>query len=163
MKPVKNADTGLYEVEIDDIKFEFQKMGAEEGLDLLLEVSKLVGKPMGMAIAAFVGNKEEREAGASALDREIDGKMLGTAMEALTQGFADGSAKKLIKKLSSEKVLANGAKIAFNTFYEDRFDLMFKVVWAALEVQHGNFIAGLLGFVKSSPLKGMATTLVNRT
>lgn len=142
---VTKNETGLYEVEVDGAKYEFEKWGADEALDVLLQFVPLVGKPLGTAVAAFMGEEK-------GIDAEIDPNMIGLIVDALTSNFDKKTIKSLFVKLSSEKVLCDGKKFSFNTHYQDRLDHMFKVVQAALEVQYGNFFAALLGmFGKFTP------------
>jgi hypothetical protein len=141
MASQKNA-AGLYQVEVDGRQYEFEKWGAEESLSTLLKLSKIAGKPLAQAIAAIGGD-------AISIDTKLhlDAGLLSTAISALMESMDEGTTVSLIKKLSSEKVLCDGAKISFNSHYQDRLDHLFKVVAAALEVQYGNFFGALLGLV----------------
>lgn len=139
-------ETGLYEAEIDGQKYEFEKWGAEEALSNLLKLSKILGKPLGIAFGA-VGKPEEGMPGQKLLDKELDPNIIAMAIEALTNNLDEASAISLIKKLSSQNVFCNGAKIIFNVHYQDKLDHLFKVVYAALEVQYGNFFSAVLGLV----------------
>ena len=140
----KNA-AGLYEVEVDGLKYEFEKWGAEESLATLLKLSRLVGKPLGQAMAGLSFNEDKTKV-------EINFDIAGEAIGALMQNMDEDLSMSLIKKLCSEKCLCNGAKINFNVHYQDKLDHMFKVVAAALEVQYGNFFVALLGSAGASPL-----------
>lgn len=143
VSPIKN-EAGLYEIDIDDKKYEFQKWGAEEALDALLEIAAITGKPLGMGAAAMFGKDENGGAG---LDKQIDTNIIGTIMEALSTQIGANKLiiKALVKKLSSEKVLCDGGPVNFNTHYQDKLAHLFKVVQAGLEVQFGNFFGALLG------------------
>lgn len=142
---MKPNEAGLFEVIIDDKKYEFAKWGAEDATDTLLDLAAIVGKPLGLGLAALTGKDEE---GKSGLDKKIDPNIIGSVMEALSQNVGSNKAtiKALIKKLSSDQVFCDGAKINFNLHYQDKTLHMFKVVRAALEVQYGNFFAALQGF-----------------
>lgn len=142
---VRKNDAGLYEVEIDGTKYEFEKWGAEDATDALLDIAGIVGKPLGMGVAALFGRDEDGKAG---MDKKLDPDAIGKVMEALSGQVGANKAivKGLIKKLASEKVIANGAKItSFNTYYSDRMSHLMKVVRAGLEVQYGNFFGEILG------------------
>lgn len=141
---MRKNESGLYEVEVDGKKYEFEKWGAEESTDVLLDLVAITGKPIGSGVSAFFGKEAEGEPG---LDRKMDSNVMGQIIESLTQKVGENKSicKMLIKKLSSEKVLCEGAKINFNVHYQDNLGHMLKVVKAALEVQYGNFIEGFLG------------------
>lgn len=142
---IEKNEEGRYAVDIDGASYSFEKYGAEESLETLLKIAKIAGKPLGLAISAFLGDKDEKEK--SILEREMDPDLLATAFEALTTALDEKVVMALVKKFSSDRVLCNGAKIVFNTHYEDRLDLLFKVVKAALEVQYGNFFSALSGLI----------------
>jgi hypothetical protein len=129
---------GLVEKQVDGSTYEFEKWGAEESLATLAKILKIVGKPLSQLVGSF-GSED----GKKLLDQEIDSNLLGSAIGSLMESMDEGSTLALIKKLSSEKVLCDGAKISFNLHYQDRLDHLFRVVKAALEVQYGNFLAAL--------------------
>lgn len=137
-------DKGLFEEIIDGETYEFEKWGAEEAFDVLLDISQMVGKPIGMAVAAIVGGGSEE----GLLEKKIDPNIMGTVFESLTMNLAKDKAKPLIRKLSAEKVFCNGKKITFNVHYQDRIMHCFKVVKASLEVQYGNFFDEVLELTK---------------
>jgi hypothetical protein len=145
---IQKNQMGLYEVTIDSKIYQFEKWGADESLDVLLELVPIIGKPLGAFASAFVDKKPQD--GEGLLDKEIKPEMISVIFEALTQSFNKKVVKELIIKLSSQSVLCQGAKINFRTHYQDQLDLMFKVVYAALEVQYGNFFGALLGIVNLS-------------
>lgn len=140
MSHTKN-EVGMYEVLVDDHKYEFEKWGAEDASDALLDIITIVGKPLGMGAAVLFSKNEDGE------KQKADPDLIGSIMEALTTNVGKNKAtvKMLIKKLSSEKVLCDGAKINFNLHYKDRMSHMLKVVSSGLEVQFGNFFEELLG------------------
>lgn len=152
---IKKNESGLFETDIEGHKYEFEKWGAEDATDVLLDIATLVGKPLGVGIATVVDKLKGDK-----LDEKIDPNLVGSIVEAMTEkaGTHKAMVKGLIKKLSSEKVLVDGKPIAFNSYYQDRLDLVFKVVSAALEVQYGNFFAAITGPVGLATAKG----LINR-
>lgn len=141
MSASKNS-AGLYELEIDGEKYEFEKWGADEGVDVLLDIARIVGKPLGMAIGSLMGSDEDGNKGA---DKSFNPDVIAQIMEALSQSLDKATCKVLIKKLSSEKIYCNGAPIKFNLHYQDRYSHLMKVVSAATEVQFGNFFGAVLG------------------
>lgn len=143
MKAEINA-SGLYEVQVDDVTYEFEKWGAEESFDVLLDLVKVCGEPLAAAVGALFGKADP--------DEKIDPQIMTTVFRSLTCGLGDKSlVKALTKRLVAEKVLCQGTKIVFNLHYKDRLDHMFKVLWAALEVQYGNFIAAVLAMLRVRP------------
>ena len=133
---------GLFEVKIDGQHYEFEKWGAREATVTLFQLSKIVGKPLGYAMAAF-----GKDASKGLLDQQINTDLVALAFETLTSNLDENKALELIEKFSAHTVYCNGAKINFDSHYQDRLDHCFKVVYAALEVQYGNFFAALRGLV----------------
>jgi hypothetical protein len=144
----KNA-SGLYEENIDGKTYWFEKWGAEDSLDTLLDIAGIAGKPLGMLLGGALSGE-----GASLLDRKFDSDVIGKVMESLFNPANKQTAKALIKKLSSgDKVFCEGVnKLNFNSHYEDKLDHLFKVTKAALEVQYGNFFDALLKMVPKDKL-----------
>jgi hypothetical protein len=141
--------SGLIEKEVDGLKYEFEKWGAEESFETLLKLTKLAGKPLGMALASFVGDK--------GMDQDVSPDLLAMAFEGLTGNMDEKVCMSLMKKLTSEKVFCNGAKVSnFSVHYQDRLMHLLKVAKAALEVQYGNFFEELLG------LKSTAVRITNQ-
>lgn len=161
MKPVKN-ESGLYEVIIDERKYEFEKWGAEDSTDTILDIAAIAGKPIGLGIATIF--KKDDVEGKKGLDKAFDPDVVGMILESLSErvGTNKSIIKALIKKLSSDKVLCDGAKIQFNTHYQDCLDHLFRVVRAALEVQYGNFFAAFLALQPGSPAKAINKAIQNR-
>jgi hypothetical protein len=148
---IQKDETGLYVADIDGQKYAFAKWGAEESLDVLLELVPMVSGPIGSAVSAvFGGDKDEAK---SILDKELNADAIGMVFKGLTTGFNKKSVKDLIIKLTSRDVLCDGLKISFNRHYQDKLSLMFKVARAALEVQYGNFFADVKGLAGSLGIK----------
>lgn len=138
---MRKNEAGLWEVPVDSHVYEFEKWGAEESLDTLLDISAIIGGPIGSAIAkAFAP-------GAEGMESQVDVSMLGVVLDQLFKNMRKDVVKPLIKKLCSERVLCDGKPIKFNLHYQDDLMHMFRVVKAALEVQYGNFFEGLQGAV----------------
>jgi len=146
MDVIKN-DRGLYEVTLNteegDKTFTFQKWGAEEATDTLLDIISVVGESMGGLLSVLTGGGADQDVGSASLESLFRQLTLGlTRNKDLT--------KRILKKLSSDRVLCNDVPVDFKAFYKDRLPLSFAVAKAQLEVQYGNFIAaakslGLLG------------------
>lgn len=136
-------EAGLVEVEIDGNRYEFEQWGAEESLDVLLDISGIVGGPIGAALSkAFAPSGD-------GMDTELDSSMLGVVFEDLSKNLKKDVVKPIFKKLCAEKLLCNGKKVNFNTHYKNNLFHMFKVAKIGLEVQFGNFfedVQGVAGF-----------------
>lgn len=154
----KNKESGLYDVEVDGLTYSFEKWGADASLDVLLELVKIIGRPLGAAVASLAGKQKDLGSEVrSMIDKDFDPDLIGTVFEALTERMDKGIVKSLIKKFSSESVLCDGKKIVFNSHYQDRLPHLFKVVQAALEVQYGNFSDALLAALPVAPKKPAIT------
>jgi hypothetical protein len=124
---------------IDGHEYEFQKFGAKPALRMLLRLSKIVGKPLALAVSAAKGE-------GNLLDRQVDTNVLAMAVEALTNQFDENEVLDIIEELTArDNLLCDGKKVLFNTHYEGRLDHLFKVLAAQLEVQYGNFFGAVLG------------------
>lgn len=152
MEIIKTPE-GLYSVSIEGVSYEFEKWGAEEQLDTLLDIIPIIGKPLGITISQVMSGDKK-----SLLDNEFD---LEKIFDAITTNFDKKTIKQLIMKLSSSRVLVNGAKINFGQYYSDKLALMFKVAFAGLEVQYGNFFGDVItsvGMKARKPLSNKELT-----
>jgi hypothetical protein len=146
---IEKNESGLYEIEIDKKRYEFEKWGAEMSLATLIKISKIAGKPLGLFLGSMMSGESD-----NVLDKKISPDLLSDACEALVSNMDETTTIALIKKLSSEKILCDGRKINFDMHYQDQLGHLFKVVKTALEVQYGNFFEELLGIVKiQAPIK----------
>lgn len=127
-------ETGLFEVEIDDLTYEFEKWGADESLDVLIDMAGIIGGPLGSALMQLFDKKKDED---KVLDKEINKDSLGVAFDALSKNLRKEIVKPIIKKFcSGDKVLCAGKKVKFDTHYQDRLGHMFKVAKAGMEVQY---------------------------
>ena len=131
MPALKNA-AGMFEQSIDGKVYEFAKWGAESATDSLLDLTALMGKSLGMLFAG---------------SGKVDLDLLSLALDHLTNSAVERKplAKGLMRKLVSDSVICDGKQILFDSHYAGNLFHMFKVMSAALEVQYGNFFAGLKG------------------
>lgn len=142
---VTKTDYGTYTKTLvnaagDSVEFEFQKLGAGAATDLLLDLASLCGEAIGGAGDALRGR--------DASERTMRA-LIGAFSSRIREDKA--MAKGLIKRLSSDRVLAGGANINFDTYYQDDLALCFQVVAANIEVQYSDFFkaaGGLLGITK---------------
>ena len=136
---MRKTEFGLYEVSVDGRTYEFEKWGAEESLDVLLDISSVVGGTIGSAIGGVLSG--------DGLNTEVNAGMLAMVFENLSKNLKKEVVKPIIKKLCSEKVLCDGKKINFNEHYKEDLFHMFKVAKAGLSVQYENFFTGVQGVV----------------
>lgn len=157
MSATKN-EAGLWEVNIDDKKYEFEKWGGEEAVDATLDLFGILGVPAGQAVSSFFSSDGPMKAG---LDSEMNPEIIGKIIEKLSDRVGSNKAicKELIKKLSSHKVSCDGKKIGFDQHYRDSLGHLMKVVRAGIEVQFSSFFgesSGSGGFLQG------AVALMNR-
>lgn len=139
---VKQTETGLWGAEIDGLQYEFQKWGADDSLRVLSRIARIIAEPAGVVIGNLVvGSKGDIK---KLLDFDFDEDMIAKAIRSLMLNLDEDVNLALIKKISSEGVMCNGAKISFNTHFQDKLDHLYDVVLAGLEVQYGNFLGALL-------------------
>jgi len=131
---MKKNEAGLYEVEIDDHKYEFEKWGAEDSLDTLIDMASIIGGPLGAALMKIFDKKKTEDK--NALDKELNLDSLSVAFDSLAKNMRKETVKPLIKKFCSDKVLCDGKKFKFNDHYQDRLGHMFAVAKAGMEVQY---------------------------
>ena len=129
---------------IDGKKYEFEQFGAKHSLRIMARLTKIMGEPLAMAIGAL-SNKEKGASAKSILDRQIDGDILGKAVKALVERLDEDTVIDLMEELTAKSTLCDGKKIDFNAHYTGDIGHLFKVAYAALEVQYGNFFGGLIG------------------
>lgn len=137
------------EKEIEGRTYTFSQMGPKQSLKTLVKLSKIVGKP----IALMAGGGSAK----GLLGKDIAPEILGAAAGAMFEKLDEDETVQICETLTSfPQVLCDGQKVDFNSHYDGKLDLMFKVLMAALEVQYGNFFAGLLG--RADSLIGSDTT-----
>lgn len=140
MSVTKN-EAGRYEVVVPwhdgEHRFEFQKWGAEDQTDTLLDLMAVGGSALG-SIASLVG-------AGSGLDTELTSSLFSGLMKQLTEGLTRDRAmtKRLVKKLSSDRVICDGVTVNWADRYKEDLALMFAAAKANLEVQYGNFFAAV--------------------
>lgn len=156
---IAKNENGFYQADIDGHVYEFEKWGADDATDTILDIAAITGKPMALGAAAVFGKNSDGEKN---LDQKFDPNMIAIVMESLTQQVGANKAiiKALIKKLSSDKVMCDGKKVNFNLHYQDRLDHLFKVVKSGVEVQFGNFFAALFAGGGFNPQAMMS--MINR-
>jgi len=141
----KLGDHGPYSVALkyadgQTYTFEFEKLGAEKATDLLLDILSVVGDGLGALTSLLTGNRD-------ALDLDLGSAPMENVVRKLTSGMTRDRAltKRLLRSLSSDRVICNGAPVNYDQFYADKLPLSFMAVRANLEVQFGNFFAAAAG------------------
>ena len=130
----------LYEEVIDGRTFEFEKMGARQATKMLLRISKIVGKPLGMIAALFADGKKS-------LDKNFDPSIISHIVEALLENVDEEVCFEIIETLTAKTCKCERKEIHYDHFYKEDLFLMTKVLKAALEVQFGSFFAGAMSTV----------------
>lgn len=131
---IKKNSAWLYEVDIDGTKYEFQKWGALDATETMLDIASVIGKPLGMAAAASKTGGDQSALIGSILDKLLE--KVGTHKSLVMD---------ILQKLTAGKVQADGKSISFDSHYQDRLDHMLAVARANTEVQYGNFFRGVIG------------------
>lgn len=130
-------EDGLIHKTVDGFDYAFSMMGARQSTKLFIRLTKICGKPFALAFTAL-GKKSTPEA--SFLDRPIDTFVLADAVEALCSHMDEDIVLDMIQSLTSDPtVLCDGKKVVFDVHYKGRTSHLMKVLFAALEVQYGNF------------------------
>lgn len=148
----------LVKKQVDEHEYSFQQFGTKQSLKYLFRLSKIIGKPIALAMASgFVGPAKE-----SVLDNPVKPELLAEAVEALVSQCDENETLDLIESFcGKDSCLCDDKPINFNLHYEGRLDHLFRVLAAALEVQYGNFFGAISG--AQSKLHPKNSTLVNRT
>ena len=144
------TEHGLHQKDIGGHSYEFMKWGAEEALDALLDLSAVIGKPLGaLAPHMDLAAAQERRL-------EIAAEAIGPALEALATQLGSNKplCKALLKRLATKGILCDGREIVFDAHYKDRLPHMLDVALAALEVQFGGFFAGASAAFRVRPPAG---------
>lgn len=147
--------TELIKKDVDGFEYEFSQFGAKRSLRTLIRLSKVLGKPLSLLLGSMNGSGK-------LLDKSLDMDMIGLALNALTENMDSAEVISLIEELTSgDACLCDGKKIIFDSHYEGRLDHLFKVLYAALEVQYGNFFGAMVAL--QGPKKHHPMTQVNPT
>lgn len=133
-------------LKIDSKTYTIQPLDADEGLDLLLELGSIIGEP---AIRLALSVKNSLSEKKSLMDVELSADDGAKAIAGLFSRLERGERVQLFKRILAT-TLADGGSNSVNQDFGVRFmgDYMhlFKVVWATLEVNYGDFLGALAGF-----------------
>lgn len=147
---VRKLPSGLYEATIQGatkpMVFEFQKWGAEEATETLLDLIAIGGEAAGSLLSVISGG---------GLDKDLSSSPIETLFRQLSLGLTRDRklTKRLIMKLSADRVICNGVTVRYEDLYGDDLALSFKAAKANLEVQYGNFLdaAKSMGLFAQTP------------
>ena len=125
--------------EIDGLEYQFEQFGAKKSLKILFRLSKQIGKPLSLLVGSMSGEKDKK-----LLDRDIKLDMIAVAIDSLMSNLDSDEVITLMQDLAGDHAcICDGKKINFDSHYEGRLPHLFKVLWAAIEVQYGNFFDAL--------------------
>lgn len=136
----------LIQKEVDGRLYEFQQFTTTVALKTLSQIVQLVGEPLA---ALGLG-----DAGKQILQREVDLEKAAKALVAELAGAGTDDAIKVIKSLvSGDHVLCDHNKVLFDDHFRgpDGLSHLFRVVWAALEAQFGNFLGAVSARLPVAP------------
>lgn len=140
--PARKNENGLWEVEIDSQKYEFEKWDAEEGTEAIMDFFVIMGQPIGVGVAKILGKDGSEEEGG--LNQKMDPNVIGEIVGKLSSqiGANRAIAKGLIVNLASRKVACDGKQVKYAQHFRDRYAHLMKVVKAGAEVQFSSFFDG---------------------
>lgn len=126
---------------IDGEQYTFYQMNPRKSLKLMTRILKLIGAPVG---TAFGGHEKTK----SVFDQDIN---IGVIVEKLCDRLDENEVEYIIDQLLSQVTVAGKGEISkvFDEHFAGRLPHLFKVVFACLEVEYGDFLAGLSGLTKS--------------
>jgi hypothetical protein len=136
---------------IDGKLYEFQQFNTTKSLKTLSKLTKFLGEPLMLGLAALGVNPAKSVPGAAPitakgfLDRELNGEALAKAVAALVDRLDETDVVELVKTLTSESVLCDHKPIVFDEHFRGDIGHLFKVIGAALEAQYGNFLGAVTG------------------
>lgn len=136
--------------EIAGLGVTVQQLPATRSLLLMHRLGRAVGPAMAKAIG---GNKL---AGLKLADLELSG--IGEAVQMLFDRFTEQDLTHTLKELFESATISDGtAQLPFLRTMDDKFagkpEALIQAVGFALEVNYGNFIGALLGFVGAHQAK----------
>lgn len=136
---IEKLPQGTWGVQVDGAPYEFSRWGAEESLDRLMDLTAIIGGPVGGMLALMMGKPGDARA-------EVTPDVAGTLVREL--GIHMHQHRRLVldlfRKLAADGVICRGKPVNFDEHYANNLGHLFRVTRAALEVQYGNFFAEAL-------------------
>lgn len=148
--PISKNEAGLFETQIEEHTYEFEKWGAESALNTLFDLSLVAGKPIGALAASGAG-----------LNTELTPPTVDTLITALTDNLRNNRevVMGMVRKMASQKLFCDGKPIgSFDLHYKDRLQHLFLVVRANMEVQYGNFFSDMKAIGRAADPKAKTKT-----
>ncbi len=135
----------LAKKEIDGALYEFQQFGAKKATKMLVRIGRIAGKPISIFGSQLAKGKDAVESLNSA-------DMIAQIIGAFTEKLDENDVLDIIETFTAVDVLCDGKKIhSFDHHFQNRLDHMFRVLWAALEVQYGNFFGAITAILPVAP------------
>lgn len=131
--------------EIDGHIWSIKQFGTTQSLQVLTKLTKLLGEPMTMLIA--LGEAEE-----GSINEMDEARILGQAVRALIEKLDETQHIALIKDLVNA-CLVDDRKVNFELDFRGNISTLFKVLYAVLEVQYGNFFGEIQGLKESLAIR----------
>lgn len=127
---------------IDGVTYTIYMLPPKVAMDLLVDVSKVVGPSLG----ALLDAAESKGNGGSVLDLDITSPTISNALGALLERVDKKTLRSMIDQLVPVS-MADGVKLegAFDIHFRGRLGSMFKWLFFALQTQFGDFIDALVG------------------
>ena len=123
------------EVVVDNHTYTIGQFTPSKGLKILVRLSKIAGQPLAMMADSFKGK--------GMLDSDVNGELLGRAIQALTMNLDEATVEQTVKELL-QGVLRDGKPLNFEIDFAQRYGHLFKVLGAVLEAQYGDFFGAIV-------------------
>lgn len=137
---------------IDGEQYTFCQLPPKKSLKLLTRILKIIGAPIGAAIGTWdgAGPAEDVE---NILDREID---LGAVVRQLCDRLDENDVEYIVDMLLSQVLHAGKGEVSkvFDEHFGGRLTHLFKVIFAALEVEYADFFDGKFGDILRDIISG---------
>ena len=144
---VTKLDSGMFGVDVDGRQYEFEKWGADDSLDTLLDIGSVVGGPLGQAMAVAFGKNGD------GLKTEITGDVASQVFSGFAANMRESKdiVRSVLKKLAGRNVICEGKKVVYDDHYAQNLGLLFQVARACFEVQYGSFFGDALASIGIKP------------
>ena len=136
----------LIEKTIDGKFYEFSQFNTTVALKVMARLTKILGEPLAIALGGATKDGKK----ALSLESDLSAELMGKAVRALIDRLDETEVVSLVKLLASEGVLCDHARIIFDDHFCGDIGHLFRVLVAAIEVQFGNFFAGIKDVISSS-------------
>jgi hypothetical protein len=131
---------------VDGHTYEIQQFATTRSLRCLRKLVAIFGESMAWGGNAIEALKADEDAKAS--------ELMVKAVKALIDRMDEDVVLGVIIELTGEAITCDHQRVVFDSHYAGRLDHLFKVLYAALEVQYGNFLnvaTSAVGLKKVAP------------